>query len=930
MNVTEQDVGLEDDDFGDFASATGTTISPVVPRSQPGWTVMEDFSGTSSTPTRNSFLNGNSLNNSKASSSPATEYRSKYIRAHTLLKPLLPTLLSPSHLILTNLFPSTSSNTLSLLQQSQTLHLLLLFLSPQIQPVLAWPSLLTSLKSAIDRFEAASLSAFDVADGLGEEKGMKDAAYASWELWESNRENTKTASNLLSTGGGRGMDWELGKVWAEKKDIFYEAGQWDPIKNFTASKTLDFQPMDDFMKHVLDAIRTHGAMAVRVFPPPSGVLISFCERLANEVVGEYIIPLLSHARSISNEIFLQATAATFVQSWRMVDIMMEVASPDSLDTSKDSPKNGTGEKPKPVITKHQAEDVVYRMFEPNMDEYLDEEVESVKAKFELICKSWDKQLGQTSSLDVGSTVASPTVGDTQARFLSSHNPAQVKRTVLASFTDVLLLPVTIVPRTIGVIGSGVGAVRGAGSAAVAGISMLNPQRWGGGNGNNAHTGVGGRNDGYGQFGVGDNNGAALFELQDDDEDEDGNARGAGAKRDSVAKQRDSVTSISSNSLAPPGMSTTSPWATSSDVSPSPAPSSRSLSTTPNPSTPSGIKSTTSLASFDRLQLLLSLDVALEIIHADRESLKRTETFQHYPGHYGHKVRETIEELFILMLQAIGERHIGPGFARATEQMKTYKPAEHEETQSVAPLMQFFELVHIGDTIQSMVQVFFDKELAPHIDKTDFLNGVVREKKRFENTLDDSVAGGLNTGTEVLMNQVEHIITLRTGPREYYPVEGTTMELGPTRGCKEAIACLETHCKLLKGSTNKEVLEVFYQEVGMRLDAIIQKHIKRQIISLEGGFQLIADLNAYHAFISSLKVPQITADFANLKMLGHVFIVSDAKDLAQIVRDVTRYGGSFRPEDVYEFIQRRSDWKKIEKTVDQTMYNLSFKEDCIIC
>lgn len=43
-------------------------------------------------------------------------------------------------------------------------------------------------------------------------------------------------------------------------------------------------------------------------------------------------------------------------------------------------------------------------------------------------------------------------------------------------------------------------------------------------------------------------------------------------------------------------------------------------------------------------------------------------------------------------------------------MRLYKPAEHEETTSVAPLMQFFELVHIGDTIQSMVQVYFDKEL----------------------------------------------------------------------------------------------------------------------------------------------------------------------------------------------------------------------------
>lgn len=43
-------------------------------------------------------------------------------------------------------------------------------------------------------------------------------------------------------------------------------------------------------------------------------------------------------------------------------------------------------------------------------------------------------------------------------------------------------------------------------------------------------------------------------------------------------------------------------------------------------------------------------------------------------------------------------------------MKSYKPAEHEETKSVAPLLQFFELVHIGDTMQSMIQVYFDKEL----------------------------------------------------------------------------------------------------------------------------------------------------------------------------------------------------------------------------
>lgn len=38
-----------------------------------------------------------------------------------------------------------------------------------------------------------------------------------------------------------------------------------------------------------------------------------------------------------------------------------------------------------------------------------------------------------------------------------------------------------------------------------------------------------------------------------------------------------------------------------------------------------------------------------------------------------------------------------------------------------------------------------------------------------------------------------------------------------------------------------------------------------------------------------------AEFSYLKMLGHVYVVEDAKDLAQIVNDVTRYGGAYKPE-----------------------------------
>jgi recyclin-1 len=48
-------------------------------------------------------------------------------------------------------------------------------------------------------------------------------------------------------------------------------------------------------------------------------------------------------------------------------------------------------------------------------------------------------------------------------------------------------------------------------------------------------------------------------------------------------------------------------------------------------------------------------------------------------------------------------------------MSTYKPADHAVDESVAPLVQFFELVHIGDTIAQMVQVYYDREMVRRVE-----------------------------------------------------------------------------------------------------------------------------------------------------------------------------------------------------------------------
>ena len=45
-----------------------------------------------------------------------------------------------------------------------------------------------------------------------------------------------------------------------------------------------------------------------------------------------------------------------------------------------------------VITRTRVEDVIFRMFEVNMDEYLDEETEAVKTVLESICRTWEQQV----------------------------------------------------------------------------------------------------------------------------------------------------------------------------------------------------------------------------------------------------------------------------------------------------------------------------------------------------------------------------------------------------------------------------------------------------------------------------------------------------------------------------------------------------------
>lgn len=67
---------------------------------------------------------------------------------------------------------------------------------------------------------------------------------------------------------------------------------------FSKDGELDFTAMDSFMEHVLQALRNDGTIAVGVFPPISYAVLSYADRLAQEVVSTHFAVVCARAKAL--------------------------------------------------------------------------------------------------------------------------------------------------------------------------------------------------------------------------------------------------------------------------------------------------------------------------------------------------------------------------------------------------------------------------------------------------------------------------------------------------------------------------------------------------------------------------------------------------------------------------------------------------------
>ncbi|KAL0095304.1 exocyst complex component Sec10-domain-containing protein [Phycomyces blakesleeanus] len=636
-----------------------------------------------------------------------------------------------------------------------------------------WRELNDTVEALCQYFESASLHEFEIAYDSNKPAEMKVYAHA-----------------IIALNGGSLCI----QTFLQKHPIFYD-NPFKPEDNFVSSG-LDIDSLKNLFAAITDAMKQQAELIIQVFPPSADVFYMFADRVFEDVVNS------------SNYLYAISSILTLVYS--LVDVI-------------------TGDDVAIRIDKERGINLLYKLFFPLLDDYLEEEKKYVEKKYGKEIADWNQSSGERRD-------------DPSVR-LTNQSRELFKRNYLLAFKKVIALPIDLVS-----------------SAATTIASPF--QR------------------------------SMQFSFKSEDK---------------TANKRASSTLASS-----------------------------SRNSIPTPTTPEtkSLEPSDALENaqheLDALQNLLSLSVAVNMIHVNKDSERRVQRFINigFPGRMKQDIQKTFEAIFINLLKTLGHDHIQTAFERASKRLLSYKPDPESlkfNNGEVPPLTEFFGMVHLADLMQHMIQAYYDEEITKYVDKHDFMNDINKEKKSFERLLDDCVAQGMDHGIQVLLAQVEMILSTEQKPEDYNPPSDIDVDLKPTKACFDAIECLKKNISMLSGAAEKSTMDLFFSEIGRRFFEVLCKHLKAQTVNEMGGLRYICDMNAYYAFAVDLKQRAITPYFSALKSLSNVYIITSPQDIKSVIHDLERYHGLMRIEDLFEFASCRADWPIIKKVVQKDMTDCS-----IIC
>jgi len=676
-----------------------------------------------------------------------------------------------------------------------------------------------------------------------------------YEFWDVDGRMKKYAGVLsFLNGGGAGVD-----LFIQKHPIFQDkvvlANPMDCI-NQAGADSIALEPSRRFYEVLTTKVNDQSDIIERIFPDPGPVFWTFMDKIREDIITEYATPLFdeTHERSIPS--YLKAVSGFFEQTLQFFQTLRV---------------------PKGVDPQHQeakATEFALKVFEPHLDLYLQDELDHFTKQAEKEVGNWEKKLSAEDA-------------SAESFYMANFTNRQAdKKDFLTSFKKVVMMPVTVLPTSLGLpaIGSPFGSTKGTSSSSGANGNILatgSPQP------SRPHSPSLSAGTGI------DRTGSPLPGKAPTDE--------LAAKAALMTSRLEGIRSLFSIEVA------------LSLVHSAKASLGRAAVFIQLGGQAGGEAREQCEAIFVALLRILGgrhVKPGFDKAVAHLSQYNPREVSQHDKGGVAPLVTfielVNVGDLISQMIDVFYEQQLaGPKIVDRNDFLDPAGLAKKKFEQM----------------LDESVAAGLNKGIDVLMDEVEYICATTQLPTDY-----NPVA---NTPDSSSLSVEKSTTTGGAGPpNPGLGGAGTNIDIGPTATAQRIRDLVASHTGMLVGSTDKSMLDVFNGEVGLRLFAAVCKHLKRQRISTEGAIKLIADMNLYFEYIRTLKNQDLLAYFRALRELSQIYLIDakhHAKEMATIIADGDRFGGIFRAEEVYEYAERRADWYQVKREVERAMYGL----ECLV-
>ncbi|TPX15187.1 uncharacterized protein E0L32_004745 [Thyridium curvatum] len=220
--------------------------------------------------------------------------------------------------------------------------------------------------------------------------------------------------------------------------------------NHASADNITLEPSRQFFEVLLKKVNEQSDIIQRIFPRPGQVFWNFVDKVREDLIMDYVTPLLDecHERSLAS--YLKAVSGIFEQCMLFLRSLQ--------------PPKAQGEVISPQFREEKARQIGLKLFEPHLDLYLQEELDFFTKHAEVEVGNWEKKLSEQDA-------------SVESFYMANFNRQADKSDFLSSFKKVVMMPVTVLPSLPGqFLTSPFGSSKPASTATSNGGNTLQPSR----------------------------------------------------------------------------------------------------------------------------------------------------------------------------------------------------------------------------------------------------------------------------------------------------------------------------------------------------------------------------------------------------------------------------------------------------------------------